>query len=78
MKFGFNDFYHHSGYSRLFLRERRITTDIDGNEYSDLKRISELQKLVTKNPDRADLKMELIQLQKKVKPNIVNRRKKRK
>lgn len=51
--------------------------DIRGNKHVDLHRMAELQKLVAKNPNRADLKMELMTLQKIHKPKIGKRKKKK-
>lgn len=51
--------------------------DVRGNKHVDLDRMAELQKLVAKNPNRADLKMELMKLQKIHKPKIGKRKKKK-
>lgn len=51
--------------------------DIRGNSHVDLDRLAELQKLVTKHPNRTDFKMELMKLQSRVKPKIGKRKKKK-
>lgn len=48
-----------------------------GNKHVDIDRLAGLQKLVTKNPNRTDLKMELMKLQSRVKPKIGKRKKKK-
>lgn len=51
--------------------------DVRGNKHADLDRLAELQKLVTKHPNRTDYKMELMKLQKLVSPKIGKRKKKK-
>lgn len=51
--------------------------DVRGNKHVDLDRMAELQKLIAKNPNRTDLKMELMKLQKLHKPKIGKRKKKK-
>lgn len=51
--------------------------DIRGNKHVDIDRMAELQKLITKYPNRTDLKMELTKLQKLHKPKIGKRKKKK-
>ena len=50
--------------------------DVRGNRHVDLDRLAELQKLVAKHPNRTDLKMELMKLQKVVKPKVGKKKKK--
>lgn len=58
-------------------RSYQRSVDIHGNSHADLDRLSELQKLVAKNPQRTDLKMELMRLQARVKTKIGKRKKKK-
>lgn len=51
--------------------------DVRGNRHVDLDRMTELQKLIAKNPNRTDLKIELMKLQKLHKPKIGKRKKKK-
>lgn len=51
--------------------------DVRGNKHADIDRMAELQKLIAKNPNRTDLKMELMKLQKLHKPKIGKRKKKK-
>ena len=52
---------------------------VRGNRHVDLDRMAELQKLIAKNPNRTDLKMELLKLQKTLPKKIGKpKRKKRK
>ena len=51
--------------------------DVRGNRHVDLDRMAELQKLIAKNPNRTDLKMELMKLQKIHKPKIGKKKKKK-
>lgn len=50
-------------------------TDVRGNNHLDINRLSELQKLVAKHPQRTDLKIELMKLQSRIKPKIGRKKK---
>jgi len=52
--------------------------DIRGNSHVDLDRLAELQKLVAKNPNRMDVKLELIKLQRANKSKFIGRPKRKK
>lgn len=51
--------------------------DSRGNKHTDTTKIAELQRLLTKHPNRIDLKMELQRLQKNFSPKIGKRKKKK-
>lgn len=52
--------------------------DIRNNSHVDLDRLAELQKLVAKNPNRMDVKLELIKLQRANKSKFIGRPKRKK